>query len=69
LTAGGTAPAILNAANEIAVQAFLDRRVGFRMIDQIVARVMDQVPYTTVTDIGALMEQDRVAREAAYSLV
>lgn len=69
LQAGGTAPAILNAANEIAVQAFLERKIGFRMIDQLIARVMDKLPYGEVTDIGALCEQDRRAREIAYSLI
>jgi 1-deoxy-D-xylulose-5-phosphate reductoisomerase len=42
LRAGGTAPALLNAANEVAVQAFLDRRIGFRDIDRVVRRVMDE---------------------------
>jgi 1-deoxy-D-xylulose-5-phosphate reductoisomerase len=69
LKAGGTAPAILNAANEVAVQAFLDRRIGFRMIDQTIARVMDALPHVGVTDIGALMEQDRAARELALSMI
>ncbi len=69
LEAGGTAPAILNAANEVAVQAFLDRLIGFRMIDQIVARVLDRLPYSKVTDIDALMEHDNVAREVAHSLL
>ncbi|HJW54467.1 MAG TPA: 1-deoxy-D-xylulose-5-phosphate reductoisomerase [Burkholderiaceae bacterium] len=69
LHAGGTAPAILNAANEIAVQAFLDRRIGFRMIDQTIARVMDKLPRVAATDIETLMEQDRCAREITYSLI
>ncbi len=42
LRAGGTAPALLNAANEIAVEAFLDERIGFRDIDRVVRRVMDE---------------------------
>ena len=69
LQAGGTAPAILNAANEIAVQAFLDRKIGFRTIDQLIARVMDKLPHGEVTDIDALCEQDRRAREIAKSLI
>jgi 1-deoxy-D-xylulose-5-phosphate reductoisomerase len=69
LEAGGTAPAILNAANEIAVQAFLDGRIGFRKIDQIIARVMDCLPHVEVSDIGALMEQDRAARVLASSII
>jgi 1-deoxy-D-xylulose-5-phosphate reductoisomerase len=69
LLAGGTAPAILNAANEVAVQAFLDRRIGFRMIDQLIARVMDELPHGETTDIAGLLEQDRRARDAAHSLI
>ncbi len=69
LQAGGTAPAILNAANEIAVQAFLDGQIGFRAIDQLIARVMDKLPHSEVTDIEALREQDRRAREVANSLI
>ena len=69
LEAGGTAPTILNAANEIAVQAFLDRQIGFRMIDQVIARVMDRLPHGSADDIDAIFEQDRRAREAAISLI
>jgi 1-deoxy-D-xylulose-5-phosphate reductoisomerase len=69
LRAGGTAPAILNAANEIAVQAFLDGRIGFRMIDQLIASVMDRLPHGDVTDIGGILEQDRLAREFTHSLI
>jgi 1-deoxy-D-xylulose-5-phosphate reductoisomerase len=69
LLAGGTAPAILNAANEVAVQAFLDRRIGFRKIDQVIAQVMNKLPHGETTDIGALLEQDRRARETAHTLI
>jgi 1-deoxy-D-xylulose-5-phosphate reductoisomerase len=69
LLAGGTAPAILNAANEVAVEAFLSRRIGFRMIDQLIARVMDKLPRLEITDIAALLEQDRRAREIAHSII
>ncbi len=69
LNAGGTAPAVLNAANEVAVQAFLDRQIGFRMIDRLIANVMDRVPATLASDVDELLEQDRRARETAYSLI
>lgn len=69
LRAGGTAPAILNAANEIAVQAFLDRKIGFRMIDQLISRVMDKLPHGVAGSIEAIFEDDRRAREAASSLI
>lgn len=69
LLAGGTAPAILNAANEVAVEAFLNRRIGFRAIDRLIATVMDKLPYGDITDIASLLEQDRRAREVAQSLI
>ncbi|RZI42305.1 1-deoxy-D-xylulose-5-phosphate reductoisomerase [Herbaspirillum sp. HC18] len=69
LLAGGTAPAILNAANEVAVQAFLDRRIGFRAIDSVIARVMEALPHGEITDIGGLLEQDRRAREVALACI
>lgn len=69
LQAGGNMPAVLNAANEVAVQAFLERRIGFRLIDQVIARVMDKTPRAAVTDIAALLEQDRCARALTYSFI
>jgi 1-deoxy-D-xylulose-5-phosphate reductoisomerase len=69
LLAGGSAPAILNAANEVAVQAFLDRKIGFRAIDRVIARVMEAVPHGDVADIDSLLEQDRLARAAAQSFI
>lgn len=69
LRAGGSAPTILNAANEVAVQAFLDGKIGFRMIDRLIARVMDMFPHGTVQDIEAVLEQDREARAAASALI
>jgi 1-deoxy-D-xylulose-5-phosphate reductoisomerase len=69
LMAGGSAPAILNAANEIAVQAFLDGRIGFRAIDRIIGGVMDKLGHEDLSDIPALLEQDRRARDAAATLI
>ncbi|TFW32974.1 1-deoxy-D-xylulose-5-phosphate reductoisomerase [Massilia horti] len=65
LRAGGTAPAVLNAANEVAVQAFLERRIGFRDIDRLVARVMQDIPHEAAASIEAVMAQDERARRAA----
>ena len=64
-----TAPALLNAANEIAVQAFLDRRIGFRDIDRVVRRVMDENPHGAASSIEAVMAQDARARDAAGRIV
>lgn len=69
LKAGGTAPAILNAANEVAVEAFLNREIGFRMIDQVIARVMDTLPHREAANIDDVLDQDRSARELAYSFI
>lgn len=69
LEAGGTAPALLNAANEVAVEAFLERRIGFRDIDRVVRRVMDDNPHGAAGDIAAVMAQDAQARRAAQQVV
>ncbi|WP_296948932.1 1-deoxy-D-xylulose-5-phosphate reductoisomerase [uncultured Massilia sp.] len=69
LRAGGTAPALLNAANEVAVQAFLDRRIGFRDIDRVVRRVMDENPCGAASGIDAVLAQDACARDAAGRIV
>jgi 1-deoxy-D-xylulose-5-phosphate reductoisomerase len=65
LLAGGSSPAILNAANEVAVQAFLNREIGFRMIDQVIEKVMNRLPPVAVSDMDTLLEQDRQARAVA----
>ena len=69
LRAGGTAPALLNAANEVAVEAFLERRIGFRDIDRVVRRVMDENSHGAAHDIAAVMAQDERARAAAGRIV
>lgn len=69
LAAGGTAPALLNAANEVAVQAFLERRIGFRDIDRVIARVMHENDHGAATSIDAVMAQDARARAAASRIV
>jgi 1-deoxy-D-xylulose-5-phosphate reductoisomerase len=67
LRAGGTAPALLNAANEVAVQAFLDLKIGFRQIEQVIAHVIDAVAHEAASSIEAVMAQDALARRAAAS--
>ena len=69
LRAGGTAPALLNAANEIAVQAFLDLRIGFRQIDRVIAHVMETLPHGAADSIEAVMAQDALARGAAETYI
>ena len=69
LVAGGTSPALLNAANEVAVEAFLDRRIGFRDIDRVIARVMHENAHGAASSIEAVMAQDALARAAAQRIV
>ncbi|MFM2085657.1 MAG: hypothetical protein RLZZ237_526 [Pseudomonadota bacterium] len=69
LRAGGTAPALLNAANEVAVQAFLDLQIGFRQIDRVIAHVIEAIPHGAASSIDAVIEQDRVARAAAQAYI
>ncbi|WP_343731333.1 1-deoxy-D-xylulose-5-phosphate reductoisomerase [Duganella sp.] len=69
LRAGGTAPALLNAANEVAVQAFLDLKIGFRQIDRVIAQVVDQLPHGAAHSIEAVMAQDAAARAAAETMI
>lgn len=69
LRAGDTAPAILNAANEVAVQAFLDKRIGYLNIPELISNVMNKIANRRVTDLQGVMEQDRLAREAAQNFI
>jgi len=69
LRAGGTAPALLNAANEVAVQAFLDLKIGFRQIDRVIAHVVDTLPHGAADSIDAVMAQDALARAAANTYI
>jgi 1-deoxy-D-xylulose-5-phosphate reductoisomerase len=69
LETGGTAPALLNAANEVAVQAFLEHRIGFRDIDRVIARVMHENDHGAASSIEAVMAQDARARSAAEAIV
>jgi 1-deoxy-D-xylulose-5-phosphate reductoisomerase len=65
--AGGTGPVILNAANEVAVAAFLDRRIGFVEIATVVARTLDDLPPEPLSGAGIeeLLDVDRRARRIA----
>ena len=63
--AGGTAPAVLNAANEVAVAAFLAERIGFMDIPRVVGAALEDAPAGPADAIGAVMEADARARDAA----
>ncbi|HTS22354.1 MAG TPA: 1-deoxy-D-xylulose-5-phosphate reductoisomerase [Casimicrobiaceae bacterium] len=68
LVAGGTAPAILNAANEIAVAAFLEREIGFLDIADICAEALSQLPARPVTSLDDALEADRASRTLSLEL-
>lgn len=69
LRIGQSAPTILNASNEIAVQAFLDGKIGFRMIAQIIARAMDRVAISDVNDLDSILECDQQTRVITAALI
>ncbi len=66
LATGGAAPAALNAANEVAVEAFLARRISFLNIFDTVLRVMDDMPHAgSAHTLSEILDIDREARERA----
>nr|WP_051246818.1 1-deoxy-D-xylulose-5-phosphate reductoisomerase [Thermomonas fusca] len=69
LAAGGTAPAVLNAANEEAVSAFLQGRIGFLGIPDTVAATLDVMPPQSADSIDALLAADAGARAAARARI
>jgi 1-deoxy-D-xylulose-5-phosphate reductoisomerase len=62
LKKGGTAPAAMNAANEVAVQAFLDGAIAFPAITEIVADVLSKHPSRGATDLNDVLAADRESR-------
>jgi len=66
---GGTAPAILNAANEVAVSAFCDHQIPFLGISDFVRQVMDKCPATADTTIEAVVDADAAARRCARDCI
>ncbi len=67
--AGGTAPCVLNAANEVAVHAFLDGRLPFPGIAAVVETALEQLPAVPVRAFDSLYEADREARAVAADAV
>ena len=66
---GGTAPAVFNAANEIAVQAFLSRDIRFVEMPEVVGRALETVPERNVETVDDVLEADTAARIAAGEFV
>ncbi len=69
LRAGGTAPAVLNAANEVAVQAFLARRLPFTGIGRVIETTLAKCEAGAARDLDAVLDADSRARRVADSLV
>lgn len=63
LEAGGDAPAVLNAANEVAVAAFLDGRIRFTDIPVLVAQALETIDLAPSADLDALMARDAQTRQ------
>ena len=66
---GGTTPAILNAANEIAVDAFLKQKIGFMQIPAIVEQTLNQLAHQAANNLDVILQADAEARAIAQQLV
>jgi 1-deoxy-D-xylulose-5-phosphate reductoisomerase len=66
LASGGSAPAILNAANEVAVEAFLKSRIPFTAIPSMIEQVMQAINPKDIFTLEDVLTADSLAREAAY---
>jgi 1-deoxy-D-xylulose-5-phosphate reductoisomerase len=69
LQSGGSAPTVLNAANEVAVAAFLAGRIGFLDIAATVEKTLETVTLVPLGGIGDVLAQDRAARHCAQALI
>ncbi len=67
--AGGTMPAVLNASNEVAVQAFLDKRIPFLGIARLVDKVMQEHELAPATELEAILAADTWARRRAEEAI
>jgi 1-deoxy-D-xylulose-5-phosphate reductoisomerase len=67
--AGGTAPCVLNAADEVAVEAFLAKRIPFTGIPEVIERTLEALPGGPVRHFEDLFDVDEAAREHARGLI
>jgi 1-deoxy-D-xylulose-5-phosphate reductoisomerase len=65
LKVGGTGSTILNAANEIAVGAFLDRRIRFTDISRVIQATLERIPVQEASSVQAVLDSDAQARRFA----
>ena len=69
LAAGGGAPTVLNAANEVAVEAFLTGRLGFLDIARVVAAALERLPGRALSSLAEVEAVDAEARRVAEGLI
>ena len=69
LREGGSAPAILNAANEIAVQAFIDREIAFTAIPRVIEKTLDRLPGAALSTLDDVLAADAAARRVARACI
>ena len=69
LEAGGNSPVIFNAANEIAVEAFLQERIGFLQIPSVVSAALDVCETGKIDGLDEVLEYDRLARAATHKII
>ena len=69
LRAGGTAPAVMNAANEEAVSAFLDEQISFLDIARVIASALDALSVNAVTCLDDVLNADIEARQVALKII
>ena len=66
---GGSSMAILNAANEVAVQAFLERKIAFTRIAEIIETTMNSVDSNPASSLHIILQDDQAARDCAAALI
>ena len=69
LDSGGTSPSLLNAANEEAVRAFLNKKIYFTQITEIISFVMDTIPIKAVKELENIFQADTLARKSALTRI
>ena len=66
---GGNIPCAMNAANEVAVAAFLDERIRFTDIPAVVSRSIEKCSFIKDPDLNAVLDTDKAVREYASNLI
>jgi 1-deoxy-D-xylulose-5-phosphate reductoisomerase len=69
LKKGGNMPCIINAANEVVVQAFLEDKIGFLQMSEVIESCMEKIPFTEKPDLNNYLETDQHSRILAGELV